>query len=62
MAAPNEITPPQLLRLIGTPDAPVIVDVSIDPDFAADPFLIPGAIRHPHTDIPGLIARLNGRA
>ena len=31
MAAPNEITVPQLLRLIGTPQAPVIVDLSIDP-------------------------------
>ena len=61
-AAPNEITVPQLLRLIGLPDAPVIVDISIDPDFAYDPFLIPGAIRHPHTDIDGLKARLSGRA
>lgn len=62
MPAPNEITPQQLLRLIGTPDCPVIVDISIDPDFEADPFLIPGSFRHPHTDIPGLIDRLNGRA
>ena len=62
MAAPNEITVPQLLRLIGTPDAPVIVDISIDPDFADDPFLIPGAFRHPHTDFSGLIARLAGRS
>ena len=61
MAAPNEITVPQLLRLIGTPDAPVIVDISIDPDFADDPFLIPGAFRHPHTDFAGLLARLAGR-
>jgi len=36
MAALNEITVPQLLRLIGTPDAPAIVDISIDPDFAED--------------------------
>ena len=62
MASPNEITPAQLLRLIGTPDCPVIVDISIDPDFTDDPHLIPGAFRHPHTDIPGLIARLSGRA
>ncbi|AXI44335.1 sulfurtransferase/chromate resistance protein [Sulfitobacter sp. SK011] len=61
MAAPNEITVPQLLRLIGTPDAPVIVDISIDPDFDADPFLIPGSFRHPHKDLPGLKARLKGR-
>lgn len=62
MVAPNEITVPQLLRLIGLPDAPVVVDISIDPDFAEDPFLIPGAFRHPHTDIAGLKERLGGRA
>ncbi len=61
MAAPNEITVSQLLRLIGTPDAPVLVDISIDPDFTDDPFLIPGMFRHPHTDIPGLVQRLAGR-
>lgn len=62
MAAPNEITVSQLLRLIGLPDAPVIVDISIDPDFTDDPLLIPGAFRHPHTDIAGLKERLAGRA
>ena len=61
MPSPNEITIAQLNRLIGTPDCPVIVDISIDPDFAEDPFLIPGSFRHPHTDIPGLIDRLDGR-
>ena len=61
MAAPNEITVPQLSRLIGRPDAPVIVDISIDPDFADDPFLIPGSFRHPHTDLQGLKDRLAGR-
>ncbi|WP_299731612.1 sulfurtransferase/chromate resistance protein [uncultured Tateyamaria sp.] len=61
MAAPNEITCSQLLRLIGTADAPVIIDISIDPDFADDPFLIPGSVRHPHTDLAGLKARLGGR-
>ncbi len=58
MAAPNEITVPQLLRKIGLPDAPVIVDISIDPDFAEDPFFIPTAFRHPHTEVDALIARL----
>jgi len=62
MPSPNEITVAQLNRLIGTPDCPVIVDISIDPDFAEDPYLIPGSFRHPHTDIPGLIDRLAGRA
>jgi hypothetical protein len=59
--APNEITIAQLNRLIGTPDCPEIVDISIDPDFAEDPFLIPGSWRHPHTDIDGLIAKLRGK-
>lgn len=62
MPAPNEITVAQLNRLIGTPDCPVIVDISIDPDFAEDPYLIPGSFRHPHTDIEGLKKRLSGRA
>ncbi|MEL6449941.1 MAG: sulfurtransferase/chromate resistance protein [Pseudomonadota bacterium] len=62
MAAPNEITCTQLARLIGTPDAPVIVDICTDADFAEDPYLIPGAIRHRHTDVDGLIAQLTGRA
>ena len=61
MPAPNEITVPQLLRLIGTPNCPVIVDISLDPDFAEDPYLIPGSFRHPHTDLPGLKQRLAGR-
>lgn len=61
MAAPNEITPAQLLRLIGIPNAPALADVCTDEDFAADPYLIPGSFRHPHSDIEGLKARLNGR-
>ena len=61
MPAPTEITSEQLLRQIGLPDRPVIVDVSTDPDFDADPYLIPGAIRRPHTDLPGLTASLAGR-
>ena len=62
MPAPNEITVPQLLRLIGTPNCPAIVDIPIDPDFDADPYLIPGSFRHPHTDIAGLKDRLSGKA
>lgn len=46
MALPSEITIPQLARLIGTPDGPVVIDVRIDEDYAADPRLIPGSSRH----------------
>ena len=61
MAAPNEISCKNLLRLVGLPDAPVIVDICTDDDFAEDPYLIPGSIKHPHTDLDGLVARLDGR-
>ncbi|MBT8414745.1 MAG: chromate resistance protein [Boseongicola sp.] len=58
MPAPNEITVAQLNRLIGTPECPDIVDLSINANFDTDPHLIPGAFRHPHTDPGGLRARL----
>lgn len=61
MPSPTEITVPQLHRLIGTPQAPVIVDVCIDEDFHADPRLIPGSFRHPFQEIESLIERLRGK-
>ncbi|WP_114287097.1 chromate resistance protein ChrB domain-containing protein [Candidatus Halocynthiibacter alkanivorans] len=54
MSAPNEITPNQLIRLLGTPEAPVVVDVRIDADFDDDPCLVPTAIRIPHRDLPAI--------
>jgi rhodanese-related sulfurtransferase len=60
MTSPTEITVTQLLPLIGTPGAPVLVDVRIDEDFNADPRLIPTAFRHPYTDIASLALRLQG--
>jgi len=61
MPSPNEITVTQLSRLIGTPAAPVIIDVRIDEDFAQDPDLIPTARRHPHHDIAALVPELGGK-
>jgi len=60
MPSPTEITPSQLARLIGLPDAPVLVDVSIDEDFNADPRIIPSAIRHPFHAMEQLAPRLAG--
>ncbi|WP_375690553.1 chromate resistance protein ChrB domain-containing protein [Pseudooceanicola sp. LIPI14-2-Ac024] len=60
MPAPTEITPAQLLRLIGTPDAPALIDVVTEADFAADPHVIPGAIRIPHDRVLDLVPRLRG--
>jgi len=59
LTSPNEITPTQLMRLIGTPAAPTIVDVCIDDDFAKDPCLIPTSIRVSHRDMPTLLTRLD---
>jgi len=60
MPSPNEITPAQLSRLIGTANAPVLVDLCIDEDFALDPRLIPGASRHPFDDVESLLPRVSG--
>lgn len=46
MAAPDTITVSQLARLVGLADAPLILDVRTDEDFAADPRGFPAAIRH----------------
>lgn len=54
MPGQNMITSATLLSQIGAPDAPVLIDVCIDDDFALDPRLIPGAVRHPFTDIEAL--------
>jgi len=50
MAAFNELTAPQLARLIGLPDPPIIIDVRTDEDFPADPRSIPGSQRRSHQD------------
>lgn len=45
MPSPTEMTVSQLLRLIGTPQAPDILDVRIDEDVADDPRGLPGSVR-----------------
>jgi chromate transport protein ChrA/rhodanese-related sulfurtransferase len=48
MSSINQISPEKLVRLVGTPKCPVLLDVRTDEDFSADPYLIPGALRRPH--------------
>jgi rhodanese-related sulfurtransferase len=48
MPSHTDITISQLARLIGTPDAPILLDVRTDEDFAADPRLLPTAMRRDH--------------
>ena len=47
MPALHAIAIDKLVRLIGTPNAPTIVDIRSDPEFASDPRFIPGSLRRP---------------
>lgn len=62
MPSPTDITCSQLARRIGLPDAPDIVDVRIDDDFAADPRQIPGAVRRSHREVAAWAAAYAGRS
>lgn len=58
----GSLTPAQLLRLIGTPRAPALLDVRVAADLAADPRIIPTARLIPHDDVERHVARLAGRS
>jgi rhodanese-related sulfurtransferase len=62
MPAPNSISVDKLARLVGTSTGPVIIDVRTAEDFAADPRLVPGALRRPHADVAGWWAELRDRS
>ena len=58
----SQISTEKLSRLIGTVNAPALIDVRIDEDFASDPRLIPGAIRRSHRDIQDWAGGLTGKS
>ncbi|MFN5019955.1 rhodanese-like domain-containing protein, partial [Bradyrhizobium sp.] len=62
MSSFASISPDKLSRMIGTPQAPILIDVRTDEDFAADPRLIPGAIRRPAVEAPQWSAAFAGRS
>lgn len=62
MSSYTSISPDKLFRLIGTPNAPRLIDVRIDEDFDADPRLIPGAVRRSHRDVNDWAASLCGQS
>jgi rhodanese-related sulfurtransferase len=59
---PHTIAPTQLLRRIGLPDAPVLIDVRTAEDAAADPRLLPCALRRDHRDVAAWAPAFRGRA
>src|SRR3954465_2804557 len=62
MSSYTSISTEKLSRLIGTANAPTLIDVRIDEDFGADPRLIPGATRRSHADIQEWASRLTGQS
>ncbi|QQN66373.1 chromate resistance protein [Bradyrhizobium diazoefficiens] len=62
MSSYTSISSDKLSRLIGTSNAPTLIDVRIDEDFAADPRLIPGATRRSHLEIQDWASRLTGQS
>ena len=62
MPSPHTITPAQLTRLTGLPDAPVLLDVRIDEHVAADPRTLPGAMRRDWRTAPEWAAEYAGQA
>jgi rhodanese-related sulfurtransferase len=62
MPAPDAITVAQLLRLVGTPDAPLILDVRTDDNCAADPRLLPASLKRDHRAIASWAEGITGRS
>ena len=62
MAATTSISVDKLLRLIGTPACPAVVDVRTDEDFAAWPVRIPGAVRRSHENVEAWAAGYDGQS
>lgn len=60
MPGPDTISPQQLSRLIGTADAPCLIDVRMDDDFAADPRLLPTARRRDYTRVADWAGEYDG--
>jgi len=61
MPLPHTIAPAQLARMIGTPEAPVLIDVRVPEDRAADPRLLPAALDRSHADVAAWAPGLAGR-
>lgn len=52
----------KLIRLVGTPQCPAVIDVRTDEEFAADPCLIPGAVRRPFASVNDWAPAFMGRS
>ncbi len=62
MATPDAITVAQLMRLVGTQEAPQIIDVRTDDDHAADPRTLPAGVRRDHRTVAPSVEDQAGRS
>ncbi len=58
----NEIASKNLMRRLGGPETPIVIDVCTDDDFVLDPRLIPTSMRCPAAEIDRLLPEMEGRA
>jgi rhodanese-related sulfurtransferase len=62
MSSIHSISPEKLARLIGVPHCPALIDVRGDADHAADPGVIPGALRRDADAVSNWAIEFTGRA
>ena len=62
MSSVNSIASEKLVRLIGTPKCPALVDVRADDEFSADPRLVPGSVRRSSDAVGDWAAEFRGRS
>ena len=62
MSALNTITSEKLMKLVGPPAAPIIIDVRNAEDFDADPRLLPAAVRRSHGDAAAWVGGYRGKS
>jgi rhodanese-related sulfurtransferase len=62
MSSINSISAEKLARLIGVPHGPALIDVRGEDDFAADPRLVPGAVRRSPETVADWASEFIGRS
>ncbi|MDI7864784.1 sulfurtransferase/chromate resistance protein [Rhizobiaceae bacterium n13] len=62
MASYNSISCEKVYRLVGTAKCPMILDVRSDDDFAANPCLLPGAVRRDYRTVADWAPQHRGQA
>ena len=62
MSAINSISADKLVRLVGTPRCPALIDVRPNDDFSSNPQLIPGSIRRKHSNVAEWASEFAGQS